>query len=447
MNVHGRLAGARALKALRHRRGLSLAGMARALLDQADSLKQSRSAFPSVAGVQRSVARWESGKCPVLPGERYQLLLAHVYAQTPAGEIALGRGSDFSELLEALSLLGEGEGRLRELRDTAVRVVSDRGGLLALLAPGARSLLSDALADPSQADEGLNAALDGLVADVNEQVGSVPFVRLQLLLSPAVEVCRRLLDGGVPDPVLPALRVTATSAYTLAGRLAFETRDDVSCRHFYAEATREAGSLEPWRRASVHMSHALTTLYSRPGLEEARQLADAAVREARRGDSRAVRGRAHALQAEIAARGGQQRHAQTALRLAWYDMEANREGDPSPSSFSAEHLRGFEGVCELSGGDPALAHDRFAATAAALTSARDQVQRAITTTDQALALLRLGEPQAAAQLLHECIGRAAATGGRVAALRLRRTRQELKPWRGERFAADLDDHLLDLLGT
>ncbi|MBV7700374.1 hypothetical protein [Streptomyces sp. TRM70350] len=42
---------------------------------------------------------------------------------------------------------------------------------------------------------------------------------------------------------------------------------------------------------------------------------------------------------------------------------------------------------------------------------------------------------------------AASTGGRVPALRPRKARQELRPWRREDWVADLDDHLMDVLGS
>ncbi|WP_200309345.1 hypothetical protein [Streptomyces adelaidensis] len=441
-----RAAGAARLKALRHHRGLSLAGVARALIALADELRHP--ALPSVAGVQRSVARWESAK-PGLPDERYQLLLAHLYARTPAGELSLGAGSDFVEYLHALGLLGESERRTTELRGLVLRAATDEGGgMLALLSPTVRAGLAAALADPGRTEEGTIAGLASVVADVDAEVGSLPMVRLQLLLAPAVETCRRLLDGPVPDPLASRLHEVAVAATALAGRLAFETRDDAASRALYAEATRTAGLLsDSWRQAGVHMSHALVTLYSAQGLDEARRLVDKAVRAARTGESPLVRARAHALQAEVAARAGQKRQAQAALGLASYDIEADHTGDPAPTAFSPGHLRGFEGVCELYVGDPAAAHDRFTRSAETLTAPRDQVQRAIVTTDQALARLRLGEPQAAAELLHKCVSAASTTGGRVPALRLRRARRELRPWRREEWVADLDDHLMDVLGA
>lgn len=445
--MEGAAAGAAQLKALRHRRGLSLADVARALIVLAGELHQPP--LPSVASVQRSVARWESSRTSTLPDERYQLLLAHLYARTPTGELSLGAGSDFAEYLHALGLLGESERRTAELRGLVLRAATDvGGGLLALLSPTVQTVLTAALEDPRRTGEEAIAGLASVVADVNAEVGSLPMVRLQLLLAPAVETCRRLLAGPLPDPLVSQLREVAVAAGTLAGRLAFETRDDTASRALYAEATREAERLaRPWRKASVRMSHALVTLYSTQGLDEARHLVDQAVRAARSGESTLVRARAHALQAEVAARSGQERQTRAALGLAWYDIEADHTGDPAPASFSPGHLRGFEGVCELYVGDPSAAHDRFAQSAEVLSEPREQVQRAIVTTDQALARIRLGDPRAAADLLHKCVAAAATTGGRVPALRLRKARQELRPWRREEWVADLDDHLMDVLGS
>ncbi|WP_420032189.1 helix-turn-helix domain-containing protein [Streptomyces sp. cg28] len=444
--MNERTSGAAALKRLRERRCLSLSKLARALLASASTLHLSH--MPTTASVQRSVSRWEAGSS--VPDLRYQLLLAHVYARTAAGQVSLGAGSDFATLLDALALLGESERRIADVRTDIIRAVTDQGGasILALLTPGAQDALATAMADPSRTDEVACAALASTVANVNAEVGSLPFVRLQLLLSPAVEACRRLLAGPVPAELLPQLRSTAVAASTLAGRLAFETRDDAASRALYAEATAQAGQLaEPWRQAGVHMSHALVTLYSQDGLEQPRTLVDAAVRAARSGDSVLVRARAHALQAEIAARAGLERQTDAALSLSWYDMESDHAGDPSPSSFTAGHLRGFEGVCQLWVGDPERAHDQFSRSAEALSGRREQVQRAIVTTDQALARIRMGEPRDAAGLLHECVTAASTTGGRVPAIRLRRARQELRPWRREDWVQDLDDHLMDVLGA
>ncbi|MFH9134736.1 hypothetical protein [Streptomyces sp. NPDC017524] len=443
--MSNRAAGAATLKRLRHSRGLSLAGTARALSETATALHHPR--LPAVASIQRTVARWESA-APTLPDERYQLLLAHLYARTPAGQMSVGPGSDLAELLGALLDLGESESRVAALRTALIRTATDAGGVLALLSTPLQASLSAALTDPGQATEETVAGLGAVVANINAQVGAVPMVRLQLLLTPVIDVCRRLQAGALPDPLVGHVRAVSVAACSLAGRLAFENRDDQASRALYATAAAQAEQLgETWLQASVHMSHALVTLYSSSDLSDAQRLVDRAMRAARTGDSVRVRARAHALQAEVAARAGLERQAQSALGLAWYDIGGQTSGDPSGSSFSAGHLRGFEGVCELSVGDPSVAHDRFAVSAAALVAPREQVQRAIVRTDQALARIRMGDPRSAAELLHECVLSATATGGRVPTIRLRRARTELRPWRREDFVTDLDDHLMDVLGT
>lgn len=457
MSALDRAAGAATLKRLRHDRGWSLAHVARAIIDQAARLGQPLDA--GVASVQRSIARWEC-KCPILPCERYQLLLAHLYARTPSGQLQLGTGSDFAELLDALALMGESQNRLDELCSLIVRTTSDHGAnLLALLGPPAQRVLSAALADPGQADEQLLAAVGDAVADVNKQVGSLPFGRLQIVLAPVVESCRRLLDADVPVPLQPGLQALAAQAYTLAGRIAFETRDDQASAAYYADATTAAERTgQPWRRAVVHMSHALVAQYSAQDITAAQILVDAAVRDARAGESVTVRARAHALQAEVEARAGArhddgvsragaERRARAALSLAWYDLDGERDGDPATSSFSPAHLRGFEGVTALYVGDAGQAHDYFVRSVRELRAPRERVQRAIVATDQALARIRLNAPESAAELLHGCIDAAKETGGRVPAIRLSRARRDLRPWRREDWFTDLDDHLIESLGA
>lgn len=338
MSLHDRAVGAGILKRVRQQRGWSLRDLSRALGATAKHLGQPLSA--GLASVQRSVARGESTTTPILPGERYQLLLAHLYSRGPDGDVALGPGSDFAELLDALAHLGESEERLCELRVLLTRTMADSGGgLLGLLGPTTRA----ALADPSRVSEDLIDSLHGAVEDVNEQVGTVSFVRLQLFLAPIVESCRRLLgeDASPPGAFLPGLNSVAAQTYALAARFAFETRDDGASRALYAAATTAAGAGAPWRRAMVHMSHALVTLYSTPGLGPAQRLVDAAVRDAKAGESATVRARAHALHAELAARAGGARHAHAALSLARYDLDRCRDDDPSSSmtGFSAAHLR------------------------------------------------------------------------------------------------------------
>jgi hypothetical protein len=127
--------------------------------------------------------------------------------------LALGAGSDFDTLdfdtlLTALAHHGVPARRTRELRDLVVRSTSvDDGQLLALL--------------------------------------------------PIVELCLRLQDTEQLRARLGALRC---DAYLLAGRIAFETRDDAAARRWYARAVAAPG--DPNRRAAARTSYAMTVLHS-----------------------------------------------------------------------------------------------------------------------------------------------------------------------------------------
>lgn len=94
--------GAAALRRLRESRGWSWTDVARALRDTARDLGMASPGNLPVASIQRSVARWESPTDRTKPGDRYQYLLARIYARTSTGSWALGTGSDFAVLLDAL---------------------------------------------------------------------------------------------------------------------------------------------------------------------------------------------------------------------------------------------------------------------------------------------------------------------------------------------------------
>jgi hypothetical protein len=122
-------------------------------------------------------------------------------------------------------------------------------------------------------------------------------------------------------------------------------------------------------------------------------------------------------------------------------MDHATDKDTARGAFDAGRLHGFEGLCHLYAGDPAKAERQFADAVGTLKRPRDAVQRGIVRTDQAKACILLDAPEAATKLLHECIDLSAGTRGRVPAQRIREARLALSPWRGERFVAELDDHI------
>jgi hypothetical protein len=390
--------------------------------------------------VKRTIARWENDA--VCPGERYQFLLSHVFAQHE-GSISIGPGSDLDQLLGLFAQFGIAPERIAELREiTAASLTRGGNGLLAYLAPDLSGLLTSALSDPGQADMELADQLATTVADLNGRVGAVPFVRLQVSLAPIIEAFRMLLSAELPAQVGERLLVVATAAYTLAARVAFETHDHASSTDYYSAAFKAAGQLpDSWHRAAVRTSQAMVTLYATRSVPKARAIADEAVRDARQGSSACIRSRALALQAEMAARASNTRQAFTALHDAWHEIDRATEADAARGGFDAGRLHGFEGLCHLYAGDAVTAERRFADSAKTLDGPRDAVQRGIVRTDQAKARITLDAPESAAQLLHECIDLSVSTRGRVPALRIREARLALSPWRGERFVAELDEHM------
>ncbi|WNV83044.1 hypothetical protein [Umezawaea sp. Da 62-37] len=437
--------GARLLRQLREARGWSGADLANALRATAHRLAVASLLNRQSASIQRTVARWESVADRTSPGGRYQVLLAHLYARTATGTVALGPGSDFDVLLDALRRFGTSPRRVRQLVALVTHGSHGEGDTLSmLLLPAAQASIAAIQRDLSTLDHDVIGRLHESVKTINGQVGETPFVRLQLQLAPLVEFCRSLL---ALDHV--ALRqelvVVAATAYSLAGRLAFETRDDETAMALYTEATRTAGHLaDQSHRAAIRTSHTMVTLHATGDLEAARVIARAATIDAHRGSSYAVRARAHAVHAEICARAGQASDAAVALDRAWKTVEQLSVDDPH-SGFTADHLNGFDGLCALHAGDAGHAHDSLDRSASALRLSRDSVQRGIVSTDLALARLRLGDPAACVDLLHEAVDLASVTGGRVAAQRIRLTRHDLRPWRAESFLAELDDHIHDTL--
>lgn len=430
--------GARLLRQLREGRGWSWADLSRALRDTARLLAITSLTSRQVASIQRTVARWESLGENTCPGDRYQLVLAHLYARTPSGDLALGPGSEFGALLDALRHFGTPPQRVRQLVELVAKGTSGADtDLLRLVSPAIQRA-------SSRPDQDLLHQLRRSVAEINGQVGSTSFIRLQLQLAPVIDGCRRLLRLEHSDP-RDELMLLAADAFALAARLAFETRDDEIADALYVDATRVAERLDDRSRlAAVRTSHAMVTLHATNDVKAARAIARAATVDAHRGASYAIRVRAHAVHAEICARAGQPDEAAVALDRAWKTADQLTIDDPH-SGFTAEHLSGFDGLCALHAGDASRAHDNLDRSLTALMTSTNVVQRTIVSIDLALARLRLGDAVACVDLLHEAVDLTAATGSRVAAQRVRLTRRGLRPWRSEDFLTELDDHIHEAL--
>jgi hypothetical protein len=302
---------------------------------------------------------------------------------------------------------------------------------------------SDDSGEPRPDHDGTSHLYESVLA-IDARVGSVPFVRLQLQLAPVVTTCRRLMEqaADVPDELM---QLTARS-YGLAARLAFETGDDETAHTLYTDAAGVAGRLKDLSyRAAIRVSHTMVTLHAANDPDVGMSLARVATVDAHQGTSCAVRARAHAVHAEACARAGHAREASEALERARKTV-AQLTDDDRNNGFNGDRLAGFEGLCALHSGDIRRAHDHLDRSLVTLgTSSRNTVQRGIVSADLAVARLRLGDPAACVELMHEAVDITAASGGRVAAQRIRQVRRELRPWRTEDFLVELDDHIHDTL--
>ena len=419
------VAAANLLRRLRESRGWSWAELARALRDCAGKLRLSSLQGRQVGSIQRAIARWESPSERTNPGQHYQVLLAHLYAHRADGALALGPGSDFEMLVEALRGFGVTEQRVEALVEMVTRTAT---------APANRAT--------AESDEELVNQVDAAVTRINAQIGSAPLVRLQLALAPSVQTCRQFLNP--PRSSLDKDRaLVAVNALGLAARLAFETKDDETANSLYAEAVAAAGRLSDRRhRAAIRTSYAMVTLHATGNLARARELAQAAVVDA--GDSATHRARAQAVHAEVNARAGHAHRARAVLDTAW-NAVARLPPAERLAGFNADRLDGFDGLCALHLDDAQRANDLLERSLTTLTGSRESVQRGIVTTDLALARLQLGDPVACGQLLHETVELAATTGGRVPAQRVGHARRALRHAGAQEVVIELDDHLHERL--
>ena len=356
MSDHDRARAAQLLKGLRQSRGWSWADLARVLRDTADRVGVTSLRGRQISSIQRTIARWESKSDHTAPGERYQILLVHIYACAAVSGIGTGAEPGLAALFEALRHFNTPEQRISQLAELATRLAATDGHV----SPGPQALTASEALSARLLDESSLADLKQSVAVINSQVGTVSFARLQVQVSPILQACRQLRSDGA----MGEFALVAVQTCSLAARLAFETGDDETARLLY----EEAGDVAPdrGRRAEVRISYAMATMHGIGDIGAAREIARGAVSDAHHGASYAIRARAHAVHAETRARDGQPEQARIALDRAWKSAEQIPAGDRT--SFSADRLAGFDGLCALFAGNAPRAHDQLNVAASTLTS-------------------------------------------------------------------------------
>jgi hypothetical protein len=387
----------------------------------------------SLASVRRTIARWESDTASsAIPDDRYQWILAHLYAERDDA-VDIGPGSDFLSLLTAFLDMGVTPERVAELHDAVLSWTEDR--------PSTPSRI-----DPAAIADGKLTELTLAFTAIASQVGKVPFVRSQIALAPLVETFRQAAQASTELPI--DARTLAARTFSTAGRLAFELRDDELAKRYYAAALAYAEHVpERWLTAGISTSLAMVTMHRDDDLPAAERAVNTAIEAALASPSMTMRARAFAVQAEIVARRQLKRPASVALARAEHYTTKATPDDPSGSPFAAARLAGFTGLYHLLTDSGTSAVENLDQAARGIPEHTEPVQRSIVVADLAHAYLAQPKPQpdAAVTALHHCVTIVGRTRGRVATGRIRRVRQLLRPWEGERFLIDLDDHLYAVL--
>jgi hypothetical protein len=381
--------GKRQLRHLREQRGWSWTDEARAIRDTARRLGMSRLAQADIGSIKRNIARWESEAAKAtVPDERYQWLLAHLFVERD-GQFNVGPGSDLMRLLSAFALMGVPAARITEVQVAVISWVERSDST------------SSVRFGPLALDEATVAETMLSFVAVSGTVGKVPFVRSQLAVAPFLAALR---DIDQTTKASSSVRILAARAFALAGRLAFELHDDQQARKHYATALAHARCLpDAWLAASLCTSITMVTMHRGDELAAAEKMANRAVRAALAGSSIAVRARAFAVSAEVAARRALVRPADTALAIAHNYSGQVPVDDPAGNGFDAAKLSGFVGLYHLLAGRGREAVEHLRDAARGVTEASDAVQRSIILADLAEGYVaqKCPEPEASVTVLHE----------------------------------------------
>lgn len=183
--------GKRQLRRLREKRGWSWTDQARAIKAMARRLGIDPTAIASTVSVRRTIARWEShSTSSAVPDDRYQWILAHVYAEHNDA-VEVGPGSDFLSLLTVLLDLGVTPNRVTELHDAVLCWADEQRSRATAINP--TNLTDSKLAE-------LTLSFNAIA----NLVGKVPFVRSQIALAPLVEHSATTSTGAPACPLTDA---------------------------------------------------------------------------------------------------------------------------------------------------------------------------------------------------------------------------------------------------
>ena len=337
--------------------------------------------------------------------------------------------------------------------------------LAPLASPGARASIAPGRAtDPllgMEAAERLDYVMQhprsvdlATVADLRERAQSLTKqydLAASTTLLPATGECTSqvtFLRKHAPDSrVRHELQIVEAQLATLMGQLVWDAsqrRDHATAVGYYDQAISAANQAgDPTAEAYARLRKSYVALYGEQDPRAGRRLAQQAAALVDDGASHALPGLALLHVGEGHAMLGERRECEAALGAAEAHLEAMQAGDPAYSLFSSDRLGRVRGSCYLTLGDGAKARPILESTARRLQGRHKS--KAIILGNLALAHIRQRDVDQAVAVLHRAIDLLEISRGggglNVAFAAVR----ELRPWRHEPFAQDLNERLLALM--
>jgi tetratricopeptide (TPR) repeat protein len=249
------------------------------------------------------------------------------------------------------------------------------------------------------------------------------------------------------DRVRRELQIVEAQLATLMGQLVWDAsqrRDHATTVGYYDQAIAAANQAgDPTAEAYARLRKSYVALYGEQDPQAGLRLAQQAAALAGDGASHALPGLALLHVGEGHAMLGERRECEAALGAAEVHLEAMQAADPAYGLFSSDRLGRVRGSCYLALGDGAKAGPILESTARRLQGRHKS--KAIILGNLALAHIGQREVDQAVAVLHRAIDLLEISRGggglNVAFAAVR----ELRPWRHEPFAQDLNERLLALM--
>jgi tetratricopeptide (TPR) repeat protein len=270
-------------------------------------------------------------------------------------------------------------------------------------------------------------------------------------LLPAVGECSgqiTFLRKQAPDgPVLHELQVTEAQLATLMGQLVWDAsqrRDHGTAIGYYDQAISAASRAgETTAEAYARLRKSYVALYGEQEPQAGLRLAQEAATLAGTADSHALQGLALLHVGEGHAMLGERRKCEAALDAAEVHLQAMRTADPAHGLLSYDRLGRIQGSCYLALGESAKAGSILESTARRLHGRHKS--KAIILGNLALAHIRQRDVEQAATALHRAIDLLEVSRGGGGLNVVSAAVRELRPWRHEPVAQDLNERLLALM--